>query len=130
MADRWGTTRHQVARVLIVLAILAAPIALVTQVGSWQAVVAIFAWAMFVADGFVVMSLRVGARIYPRDQTGMIAGLGIGAWSAVLALLLPFWGRWFDQKMYAETFLMVSLMPLSGTLLWLALSRKKGMWLS
>ena len=49
----------------------------------------------------------------------MIAGIGIGAWSAVLAVLLPLWGRWFDRKMCGATFLMMSVMPLLGTTLWL-----------
>ena len=128
VADRWGSNRDQVKRVLLLLAALAAPVAFVTRIESWQGVVAIFAWAMFVADGFVVMSLRVGARIYPRDQAGMIAGIGIGAWSAVLALLLPLWGRWFDRQMYGATFLMISVMPLVGTTLWLWLTRPPDLW--
>lgn len=44
---------------------------------------------MFVADGFVVMSLRQGVRIYGSDQTAVAAGLGVGSWSAVQAILLP-----------------------------------------
>lgn len=128
VADRWGSNRDQVKRVFLLLAALAAPVGFVTRIESWQGVVAIFAWAMFVADGFVVMSLRVGARIYPRDQAGMIAGIGIGAWSAVLAFLLPLWGRWFDRKMYGATFLMMSVMPLIGTALWLWLTRPPDLW--
>jgi len=40
-----------------------------------------------------------------------------------LALWLPLYGKWFDQKMYGVVFLSMSLVPLLGTLLWLWLRR-------
>ena len=128
VADRWGTERDQVARVLLLLAFLALPLAAVTRVDSVGAALALFCWAMFVADGFVVMSLRVGARIYPVDSTGMAAGIGVGSWSAVLTALLPLWGRWFDRGWYEATFVMVGVMPMLGTALWLWLTHTPGLW--
>jgi hypothetical protein len=32
--------------------------------------------------------MRMGAHLFPREQTAMVAGLGSGSWSAVLALAL------------------------------------------
>jgi ACS family hexuronate transporter-like MFS transporter len=128
VADRWGSNREDAKPIFIALAICALPFAAITLLHSWQAVLAVFSWAIFIADGFVVMSLRVGAQIFPSSQTGMAAGIGIGSWSAVLAVLQPIWGRWFDHQMYGRTFLMVSLLPVLGTLLWIWLSADPALW--
>jgi hypothetical protein len=77
-------------------------------------VLALFFWATFIADGFVVLSLRVGSHLYPRDQTAMVGGIGSGSWSAVLAVMLPVWGRWFDLKWYGAVFVSASLCPDAG----------------
>ena len=99
VADRWGTERDQVARVLLLLAFLALPLAAVTRVDSVGG-----AGAFLLGDvrrrwlcGDV---LACCARIYPVDSTGMAAGIGVGSWSAVLTALLPLWGRWFDRGWY------------------------------
>jgi len=86
-------------------------------------VVAFFLWAMFIGDGFIVMGLHVGARVFPRDQAGMAAGIGGGSWSMVLALVLPVYGRWIDAKLYVPIFVTMSLLPLFGTLIFIWLSR-------
>jgi protein-S-isoprenylcysteine O-methyltransferase Ste14 len=67
--------------------------------------------------------MRVAAWIYPPDQTALAAGVGSGAWSAVLVVLLPIYGRWFDFKWYGAVFVTMSLLPTAGTALWLWLSR-------
>jgi hypothetical protein len=48
----------------------------------------------------------------------MVAGIGSGAWSAVVAILLPIYGRWFDHQRYALGFVGLSLIPIVGTTLW------------
>lgn len=78
---------------------------------------------MFIADGFVVMSLRVGARLYPVSQAGLVAGIGSGSWAAVQAIVLPVYGRWFNHQQYAAIFISMSLLPVMGTGLWMWLSR-------
>jgi ACS family hexuronate transporter-like MFS transporter len=110
------------------LAVLALPTALVTKIDSWPIVLALFFWATFIADGFVVLSLRVGSHLYPRDQTAMVGGIGSGSWSAVLAVILPVWGRWFDLKWYGAVFVSASLFPVLGTALWFWLSRPEKLW--
>jgi ACS family hexuronate transporter-like MFS transporter len=114
---------RRAARVFLLLAVLALPEALLPLFRSWPPVVAMFAWAMFVADGFVVTTLRVAAWMYPREQTALAAGVGSGAWSAVLVVLLPIFGRWFDFKWFAAIFVTMSLFPTLGTALWFWLSR-------
>jgi ACS family hexuronate transporter-like MFS transporter len=128
VADRYVIDRGSAARVFILLAALAAPVALVTTISSWAAVLGVFFWALFVADGFVVMSLRVGARIYPPNQTALVGGIGSGSWSAVLVLLLPVYGRFFDRHWYAAAFVSMSLLPIIGTALWLWLSSPAKLW--
>ena len=91
-------------------------------------VLALLFWATFVADGFVVMSLRVGMRIFPSDRTAMVAGIGSGSWSAVQAIVLPIYGQWVDLQWYGIIFGTMSLLPIIGTSLWFWLSRKDELW--
>ena len=53
----------------------------------------------------------------------MVAGMAAGSWSALVAVLLPVLGGWFDQQRYATTFIVVSLMPVLGTFCWWLLTR-------
>jgi ACS family hexuronate transporter-like MFS transporter len=116
------------ARIFSLLTVLALPSLLITQTNSVALTLALFFWATFVADGFVVTSLRVGMRIYPSDRTGMVAGVGSGSWSAVQALVLPIYGRWVDLRWFDTIFVTMSLLPIVGTALWFLLSRKRELW--
>lgn len=109
--------------VLLLLSALALPVAAVTLFHSWQVAVAFFLWAMFVGDGFIVMGLHVGARVFSKAQAGMAAGIGGGAWSMVLAVILPQYGRWIDAHRFLPIFVTMSLLPLAGTLIFIPLSR-------
>ena len=131
MADRYLSdmpNRDSPARFFLLLTVLALPVALVTQTRSVPVVLGLFFWATFVADGFVVLSLRVGTRIYSLDRTAMVAGIGSGSWSAVQAVVLPVYGRWVDLQWYGLIFLSMSLLPVVGTALWFWLSRKDSLW--
>src|SRR5262249_19677638 len=86
VADRYLADmrdRRTPARIFLLLTFLALPSIFVTHTNSLAVVLALLFWATFVADGFVVTSLRVGTRIYPADRTAMVAGIGSGSWSAV-----------------------------------------------
>ncbi|HEX5226304.1 MAG TPA: MFS transporter [Bryobacteraceae bacterium] len=128
IADKFVTRGKRPTGLFVLLSILALPSALVTAIHSWPVALALFFWATFIADGFVVLSLRVGSHLYPRDQTAMVGGIGSGSWSAVLAVLLPVWGHWFDLKLYWAVFVSMSLLPTLGTLLWYWLSRPDALW--
>lgn len=114
--------------VLFLLSALALPVAFVTAFHTWQVVVGFFLWAMFVGDGFIVMGLHVGARVFDKSQSGMAAGIGGGAWSMILAGVLPLYGKWIDSHSYVWIFVTMSLFPLLGTLIfvWLSLPWAKG----
>ena len=124
IADRYVGDSSRPAGLYLLLAALSLPQVLVTRTGSEAAVLALFFWGMFIAVGFITLSLHVAARAYPKDQTGMVAGIGSGAWGAVLALLLLVYGRWFDRRWYEATFVSAGLVPVLGTGLWLWLTAK------
>ena len=123
VADRFAANQDRPVRIFVLLTILSLPTAFMTLTHSWVIAIALFTWSTFIADGFVVMSLRVGSRIFPADRIGMVAGIGSGSWGAVQAVIQPLYGACFDRHWYAATFISMSLLPLVGTLLWLWLSR-------
>src|SRR5262245_54697778 len=120
--------RRKPARIFVLLTFLALPSLLVTQFHSLPFVLGLLFWATFVADGFVVISLRVGMRIYPADRTAMVAGIGSGSWSAVQALVLPIYGRLVDMQWFETIFVTMSVLPIIGTALWFWLSNKPELW--
>ena len=123
VADRFAANEPRPVRIFVLLTILSLPTAFMTLTSSWVIAVALFTWSTFIADGFVVMSLRVGSRIFPADRIGMVAGIGSGSLGAVQAVIQPVYGAWFDRRLYAATFISMSLLPLLGTLLWLWFSK-------
>lgn len=130
VADRWvppGAGRRP-AWVFLLLSVLALPSALVTFTDSLAVVLGLFLWSTFVADGFVVMSLRVGSQIYPQEQVGMAGGIGSAAWSAVAAIVVPIYARFVEQQSYTAIFVSMSLLPAVGTLLWLWISKPAYLW--
>jgi MFS transporter, ACS family, hexuronate transporter len=133
IADRYLVDmpdRRKPARIFVLLTVLALPSIFVTQTNSLPIVLALLFWATFIADGFVVTSLRVGMRIYPADRTAMVAGIGSGSWSLVQALVIPVYGYWVDWKWFGTMFFTMSLLPIVGTALWFWLSRKDEVWKS
>jgi MFS family permease len=122
-SDRIVPTQVRPIWVLLMLSALALPSAFVTMFHSWPAVLGIFLWAMFVADGFIVMGLHIGARVFTKDEAGLAGGIGGGAWSMVLAVTLPMYGKLIDAQNYTPIFVTMALFPLAGTLLFILLSR-------
>ena len=121
-ADRYARARIGPRGLFVLLTILGLPLGAVTWITSPALVMIVFFWSMFVAAGFIVWRCARPPQAYPAGQTSMVAGLGAGTWSALVAVLLPLLGRWFDQQRYTETFLLVTLVPVLGTVLWLWLT--------
>jgi MFS transporter, ACS family, hexuronate transporter len=124
IADKYVPPGKRPAGLFCMLTIFALPAGLITLTHSLSAVLALMCWATFVADGFIVLSLRVGSHLYPRDQTALVGGIGSGSWAAVLAAAQLVYGRWFDLKWYGAVWVSMALVPLVGTALWLWLSRR------
>lgn len=126
VSDRFAPNAERPVGTFTLLTLLALPSALIPFIDSWPVVIALFFWANFVADGFVVTSLRVGSRIFPPDRVGMVAGIGSGSWGAVQFVILQVYGYWFDWGWYTATFVSMALLPAVGTLAWLWLSKPWG----
>ncbi|HLK50230.1 MAG TPA: MFS transporter [Bryobacteraceae bacterium] len=122
VADRTVGGNQRPVRLYTLLAVLSLPLALVTHTDSRFAVLALFFWGMFIAVGFITLSLHVAAHAYPQDQTGMVAGIGSGAWGAIQAAVLPVYGHWFDLKWYDLAWSSMVLLPLAGYAFWLLLT--------
>lgn len=123
VSDRWVRDNPRPVRLYVALTFLALIPSVVTRMTSWIAALALFSWGMFIAVAFIVVSLHVAARAYPRDETGKVAGIGSGAWSAVVALLLLAYGPLFERQMYSAVFVSLSAVPILGTALFCWLSR-------
>jgi ACS family hexuronate transporter-like MFS transporter len=109
------------ARLIAACAILNLAFAAVPLVDSTAAVLLLMFLAMFVASGFVVLSIGYATEVYSIDHAGLIAGAGAGSWSALVALAMPLFGRMFDQHHYAQAFWIATAVPMVGWVGWMAL---------
>ena len=80
-------------------------------------------FAMFIAAGFIISSVSYATTAFGLRDSGFLAGLGAGAWGALVAVIMPIAGRLFDQQNYPLAFLITALFPLTGWAIWLALNR-------
>jgi ACS family hexuronate transporter-like MFS transporter len=103
-------------------ALLGLPLIALPEFTNSAVVLGLMFWSMFIASGFVVVSLRTSAMVYPKEQTGLVAGIGAGSWSALVAMVLPSLGHMFDMKHYANVFLFAGIVPVIGALCWWALT--------
>jgi ACS family hexuronate transporter-like MFS transporter len=122
LIDRYAAHSKRPSTLFFTLALLSLPLVSVPAFKKSAVVLGLMFWAVFVATGFVVASLRASTLAYPREQTGLVAGIGTGSWSAIIAVILPTIGHMFDEKHYANAFLFVGLCPLLGTICWWGLT--------
>jgi MFS transporter, ACS family, hexuronate transporter len=120
--DRFAAGNPRPAWLCWSFALLGLPLIALPQFHSAAVVLGLMLWSMFIAAGFVVVSLRTGALAYLREQTGLVAGIGAGSWSAIVGLVLPSLGHMFDMHHYANAFLFAGVVPVIGTLFWSALT--------
>ncbi len=119
LIDRTGRLRE----LFPLLALLSVPLAAVPHSGSYGATLALMFGAMFVAAGFVIGAMAYSTRIWPSRHSGFIAGVGAGSWSALVAVLMPWYGSLFDQGLWSIAFASAALMPAAGAIAWFALNR-------
>jgi len=89
------------------------------------ATMALFYLQMFLAGGFVVLSLSDGMSVQRKENSGFLAGAAISSWAGVTGLLTPVLGRFFDRHDYVAGFWLVAWLPVVGTVLW-QLLRSRG----
>lgn len=107
--------------------VLGLPLAVVPWISSFPAVLSLMFLGMFVAAGFIIIPIAYGTYIYSANHSGLIAGLGAGAWSAVMALAMPVFGRLFDLERYDLAFGAAVTAPFLGYAFWLLANRKPAM---
>lgn len=119
IADRFGPVSGHRARILLgLLTVLSLPLAATPAIAAPVPFMLALLFAMFVAAGFVILSIAYANEVFSADSSGLIAGLGAGSWSAAVAVFMPFAGRLFDARMYDTAFLVSAVVPVAGYLLW------------
>ena len=99
------------------------PLAMVPLVDSYTLVLALLFWAMFISGGNVITAIGDATGTFGGEQAGLIAGLGAGGWSLVVALTMPRFGFLFDAGAWSAAFLLATAISVSGYLRWLVLHR-------
>ena len=122
LADRFSS---RYALLLGIAAALSLPLALVPMSESVSVVMFELFFAMFVAAGFVIVSIAFASHVLPSERSGLVAGLGAGSWSALVAVVMPWFGRMFDQERYGEAFGLAAAFPVVGFVLWRVLATKR-----
>ena len=116
-----GSSLAALRRQFLVLTLLILPLAVVPHIHSYWITVAILSLAMFVVAGYVSSSLAYATWHYSVVHSGLLAGVGSGTWSAVVALFMPVVGRLFDLHRYHAAFALATLLPVAGYASWLRL---------
>jgi ACS family hexuronate transporter-like MFS transporter len=122
---RHGTPRvAALGRMFGICVLLNVPFITVPWATTIAVVLGLMFLAMFVAAGFVVLAVAYATHIYSSDHAGLIAGLGAGSWSLLVALAMPYFGRLFDLRRYSDAFVIVAAVPVLGYLGWRLLSAR------
>jgi MFS transporter, ACS family, hexuronate transporter len=100
------------------------PLAAIPIIASYALVLAALFFAMFVGAGFIILAMAYATTVFSLSRSGFIAGLGAGSWSAVVTLVMPLFGRLFDQHQYSQAFLLAALFPVAGCVLWWTLNAR------
>ncbi len=83
-------------------------------------------FSMFLAGGFIILPIAYATHVYSAAHSGVIAGLGAGAWSAAVALVMPLFGRFIDHARWDAAFLLAAVLPLAGFTCWRLLDPNTG----
>lgn len=122
-AARGGSRFGDLRRFMAVTALLSLPMAAAPWLHSFWLSMLLFFVAMFCASGFIILSIGYATDVYSVKHSGFISGVGAGAWSAAVAVVMPVFGRLFDLEQFQTAFLLASLAPLAGYLVWNGLNR-------
>jgi ACS family hexuronate transporter-like MFS transporter len=104
---------------------LSACLAVIPQVHSYRATLALMFLAMFIVAGFIIGAVAYATHHFSTDHAGFIAGLGAGSWSLAVALVMPQVGKLFDLHRYDLAFVLAALSPVAGCFLWILCSRRR-----
>jgi MFS transporter, ACS family, hexuronate transporter len=109
-------------RLLAVTAAFSLPLALVPWHASFALAMFQMFVAMFLAGGFIILTVSYATHVYSIAHSGLLAGLGAGAWSAAVAVVMPVFGRLIDRGRWDAAFLLTAVLPAAGFLLWMGIN--------
>jgi ACS family hexuronate transporter-like MFS transporter len=118
-----GASIPALRRLFFLAMCLSLPLAFVARVESFYAALALMFTSMFMASAFIIGSVAYATCHYSMRHAGLIAGLGAGAWSAVIAVVMPVAGKLFDLHAFDAAFALATLFPIVGYWIWHALNR-------
>jgi ACS family hexuronate transporter-like MFS transporter len=121
---RSGASLRALRRQFLASTLLSLQLAAVPWVHSYVLTLSMLFLAMFVVSAFTIGALPYATQLYSTKHSGLIAGIGSGSWSAVVALYMPLIGRLFDLHRYGVAFGLATLLPVVGYTLWRVLDSR------
>jgi MFS transporter, ACS family, hexuronate transporter len=125
-ADKFAANNRRPVGMFMLLTALSLTLGAVTMTSDVNVAIALLSLSTFVGGGFQMLALKVGSYAFPREQAAMMSGIASGAWSLVNFLLLQAIGPgsgWMNAGRWEEIFWLIALLPLTGVVLWLILTR-------
>jgi hypothetical protein len=107
------------------LTVLSLPLALAPRIADRWLFMGALMFAMFVAAGFIMLTVAYATEAFSPDSSGLIAGLGAGSWSAAVAVFMPLIGRLFDQNRFDLAFAVAAMVPIGGWAVWYLCDRAR-----
>ncbi len=117
ICDRLITPRNMPAWLGLFALICGGSLGLAPYAGSLPAVMGLLTTTMLGGGSIVVIAVRYGSNAF-RARSGFIAGTGAASWSAVVAVVMPYVGRLFDQNRYSFAFTLIAACSIAGTAGW------------
>jgi ACS family hexuronate transporter-like MFS transporter len=111
---RGGGSPRRFRSLFAALAALAIPFAATPFVRPLPAVLALMFLQMFVSAGFVMVSLSEVTHRSGGSHSALLSGIGAGAWSGLMAIVMPVFGRLFDHGQYGVAYAIATLAPILG----------------
>jgi len=120
-----GRRMDALNRLFLLLTVLGLLLAAIPLTQSFLLTMLLMYFTMFISAGFIIGSLAYANSHYANSHGGLIAGVGAGSWSALVAIVMPPFGRLFDLHMYQTAFLVAALFPVVGYAAWWMLNRRE-----
>jgi ACS family hexuronate transporter-like MFS transporter len=117
VVDRLATRSGRldaIRRVLPFAALLGLPLAALPHQHDVALSLAQFFAAMFVASAFQLLLISYATEVFAHEHAGYIGGLASGAYGAILAVLMPLFGRLFDAARFDIAFALAAACPVLG----------------
>jgi ACS family hexuronate transporter-like MFS transporter len=118
-----GDAKSSLPGLMVTLTLLSLPLAAVPALPGIALPLGVLVLATFAAAGFVIVALAYAGRAFSTHDAGLIAGIGAGSWSALVAIAMPFFGHLFDARAYPVAFALAAVGPVAGLAVWSALER-------